>query len=269
MKLYYLYKIVNQINGKLYVGITSQPEKRKQRHFSKHGHSAFSIIRLAMDKYGKNNFSFEIICIGEKEYILDLEVKAISLYRTREKEFGYNIKQGGQSGAGYLVGGSTKDIPVFVSGFWFPNRRTAVKSLGITVHIYKNRQKEGTLGDIVRLRKDKSDFKQPDQTPRYVGGFWFPSFKVAAKALSKPYQTIVGRVAKGQIEQHIKKRIRDQSGESNHMYGINPKEHPSSVSVIVNNIKYDSIKQATADTGFSKYIINSRIKENHPDFQYA
>jgi group I intron endonuclease len=272
MKNCYLYKIVNQINGKTYIGITSEPTKRKQRHFSKTGHSAFSIIRVAMDKYGRENFSFEILCVGSKEYILDLEIKAIALYRTCEKRFGYNIKPGGQSGRGYSVNGTKRDVPTFVSGFWFPNRRTTVAKLNITVDVYKNRKKRGTLESITQTYQVKSNkgVIRLIQVPRYVGGFWFPSFNVASVALDKVYSVLVSRYARGDVEEFIpQRRGGNQRSDQNHMYGIDPKDHPSSIAVIINNIKYDSIKQATADTGFSKYIINSRIKENHPDFQYA
>ena len=272
MKECYLYKIVNQVNGKMYVGITSNPRSRKQRHFSKTGHSAFSIIRVAMDKYGREVFSFEIICIGTKEYILDLEIKAIALYRTCEKKFGYNIKPGGQSGRGYSVNGTKKDVPTFASGFWFPNRRTAVSKLNITVDVYKNRKKRGTLESVTQTYQVKSNrgVLRLIQVPRYVGGFWFPSFKVAASALNKVYSVLVSRHARGDVEEFMpQRRGGDQRADKNKMFGIDPKDHPSSISVIINDIKYDSIKQATEATGFSKYIINSRIKESHPDFQYA
>lgn len=271
MKNCYLYKIVNQVNGKMYVGITSNPANRKQRHFSKTGHSAFSIIRVAMDKYGRENFSFEIICVGAKDYILDLEVKAISLYRTCEKKFGYNIKPGGQSGRGYSVNGTKRDVPTFVSGFWFPNRRSALKSLNMTVDVYKNRKRRGTLESITQTYQVKSNkgVIRLIQTPRYVAGFWFPSFKVASEVLNQSYSGIVARVEKGFVEQSYPRQLRNQIAENNHMFGIDPKDHPSSIAVIINNIKYDSIKQATEATGFSKYIINTRIKENHPDFRYS
>lgn len=272
MKNCYLYKIVNQINGKMYIGITTEPAKRKQRHLSKTGHSAFSIIRVAMDKHGRENFSFEIICVGSKEYILDLEIKAITLYRTRERKFGYNIKEGGQAGRGYSVGGTKRDVPTFVSGFWFPNRRTAISKLNITVDVYKNRKKRGTLGSVTQTYQVKSNkgVIRLIQTPRYVGGFWFPSFRVASEALNKVYSVIVSRVARGDVEEFTpQRRGGNQTVEKNSMFGIDQKDHPSSISVIINNTKYDSIKQATKSTGFSKYIINSRIKENHPDFRYA
>ena len=272
MKPYYLYKIENKVNGKLYIGITKEPNKRKARHFSKTGHSAFSIVRKAMDKYGKDSFNFEVICIGEKDYILDLEIKAIAAYQTQNKKFGYNIKPGGQSGAGYRVGGSKTDKAVFVSGWWFPNRRTALRTLGMTIDVYKNRKRRRTLGNTAQDYEVKPDggvikFNNPF---RYIAGFWFPSFSKAAEVLNKSYSSLVARHARGDCEEFIpSRRGKNQAGNSNHMFGINPKDHPSSVSVVVKGITYNSIKEATEATGYSKYIINKRIKENNPDFKYA
>lgn len=262
MKNCYLYKITNTVNGKLYIGITTDPQKRKTRHFSKTGHSAFSLIRLAMDKHGRENFKFEVICIGEKDYILDLEVKAIALYRTCEKRFGYNIKPGGQSGRGYAVNGSKRDVPVFVSGFWFPNRRTATKSLNITVATFKNRQRDNTLGDIIRGREPG----KWEITPCYLGGFWFPDLKTATNALNKPEGTLRSRLARGFGEEA--KRSNPNSGEKCWTFGINPSDHPSAKPVLVHGEEYDSLKEAVEKTGFSKYIITSRIKNNHPDFKF-
>lgn len=47
-------------------------------------------------KYGWNNFIHEILCEGltQKE-ACELEIKLISENRTQEKEFGYNINEGG------------------------------------------------------------------------------------------------------------------------------------------------------------------------------
>lgn len=224
-----------------------------------------------MDKYGRENFSFEIICVGNKEYILELEVKAISAYKTRNKSFGYNIKEGGQSGRGYSVGGSKRDVPVFVSGWWFPNRRTALSKLGISVDVYKNRKKRNTLGQI------KQDYEvlpnggviKFTRSYKYYAGFWFPSYKLASDKLNQKISLIKSRVSRGHLEQFVPERRGGKKAELNHMFNIDPKEHPSSISVIIYGIFYDSIKQATAATGYSKYIINSRIKQKHPDFNYA
>lgn len=65
---HYIYKITNNINGKYYIGVTVDPKRRKQQHFSSHRGEVYSIHR-AISKYGKENFSFDIIeeCLTEDE----------------------------------------------------------------------------------------------------------------------------------------------------------------------------------------------------------
>lgn len=274
MKPCYLYKIINSVNGKVYIGITNNPRIRKNQHWNfenRFNGKTINILYQAMRKYGLENFSFEVICVGCKNYILDLEIKAIKLYKTTEKKFGYNIKPGGESGRGYSVTDTPRDIPVFVSGFWFPNRRTATSKLNITINIYKNRQRSGTLGDVCRRtdRIGKQSFKRLGAIkykPCYVSGFWFPDIQTACGKLNRTESVIRARLLRGSIEEG--KRKVNQDGENNHMFGINPEDHPSAKIVVICGIEYGSIKQAVADTGYSKYIITSRIKQNHPDFKF-
>ena len=80
----------------------------------------------------------------------------------------------------------------------------------------------------------------------------------------------MARHGRGECEEYISdNRGRNQEGSKNSMFGVDPADHPSSVSVIVEGITYNSIKEATAATGYSKYVINKRIKENHIDFKYT
>lgn len=261
MKPHYLYKITNTINGKMYVGITADPKRRKNQHFNKRKYSAISIVKQAIDKYGKESFLFEVICVGSKDYIAELEVKAIDLYRTREKKFGYNIKPGGEKGRGYAIKASKRDTFQYVSGFWFPNVRTASTATGISKSVIKTRRKKGTLGNV-----QHNHLKSDPTFPIYVGGFWWENLHQASSMLNVSLTTLRSRVTRGTVEQGFVRP--PQHGEHNFMYGIDPKDHPSSKAVIIFGVTYNSIKEATAATGHSKYIITTRIKEGHPDFSY-
>ena len=262
MSTYYLYKITNTLNSKVYVGITKNPVKRKAQHFkNRKSHKTISLIKQAIDKYGEDNFSFEILCVGSKNYILDLEVRAICAYRATEKRFGYNIKAGGQGGAGYEISKTCKDVSHYVSGFWFPSVRCALKHMNMDKSTFLRRRSQGLLGDI-----EQAGMKRDWSLPLYVAGFWFPNLSTACKILSRSDISLMARVRKGSVEQSFS--LREQSGENNHMFGVLPEKHPSSKGVIVFGKKYFSIKQATEDTGFSKYVINRRIKEGDPNFSY-
>ncbi len=262
MKIYYLYKITNTLNRKIYIGITSDPERRKRQHFNKTPVGTVSILKQAIVKYGSENFSFDVICVGEKDYILDLEVKAIKLYQTQNKEFGYNIKQGGETGQGYSLNFTKKDKAHYVSGFWFPNVRTALDKLNMDSSTFKRRRKEGNLGDTYHkgLKESWEGLKI------YVGGFWWKDVFQASDKLLVSVEALKSRIKKGTLEQGY--LIRQQSGLNNHMFGIDPSEHPSSKAVLVNGTHYTSIKEATLDTGISKYLIHKYIKENKSGFSY-
>jgi group I intron endonuclease len=57
-----IYKIVNKINGKIYIGSTRRLTQRKREHFAKlKENRGNSIIRSAVAKYGVDNFEFVII----------------------------------------------------------------------------------------------------------------------------------------------------------------------------------------------------------------
>lgn len=53
-----IYKITNKINGKIYIGQSVHIERRWQEHCQE---SSTSIIAKAIKKYGKENFSFEVL----------------------------------------------------------------------------------------------------------------------------------------------------------------------------------------------------------------
>ena len=57
-----IYKITNLINGKVYIGQSIHPERRRIEHKqrARHGKEK-SAIHLAIEKYGEENFSFEIL----------------------------------------------------------------------------------------------------------------------------------------------------------------------------------------------------------------
>ena len=60
--IYYIYKITNKINNKIYIGFTSQnPKKRLLQHFRKAKYGTISPLNNAIRKYGKENFIVETI----------------------------------------------------------------------------------------------------------------------------------------------------------------------------------------------------------------
>lgn len=89
-----IYKITNLINQKVYIGQSSRPEKRFQEHCFKH-ENYISLINQAISKYGKENFSFEIIEEDIENYN-EREKFWIKYYDSNNPSKGYNIAPGGE-----------------------------------------------------------------------------------------------------------------------------------------------------------------------------
>lgn len=94
-----IYKYENKINGKIYIGLSSNIEKRYSQHLydSKNEKrlKRATGIDYAINKYGIENFTFEIIELCNIEELDEKEKYWISFYNSYEN--GYNRTTGGQS----------------------------------------------------------------------------------------------------------------------------------------------------------------------------
>lgn len=83
-------------NNKKYIGITSK--KPKQRWESGTGYITQKLMNRAIQKYGWENIKHIILYeILTKEEAEQKEVELIAYYKTNQKEYGYNIENGGNS----------------------------------------------------------------------------------------------------------------------------------------------------------------------------
>ena len=92
----YLYLITNMINNKKYIGITNNPKKRWENH--KCNNDKTMAIAKAINKYGKENFKFEVLLSGIPiEKIDEYEIEYIKRYESHVSTGkGYNISKGGR-----------------------------------------------------------------------------------------------------------------------------------------------------------------------------
>lgn len=90
---YKVYKHENKINGKVYIGITSQNLERRWQKGSGYERTLFG---NAIKKYGWDNFSHEIIAENlSKETACVMEKEMIAKYKSIDPEHGYNRSIGG------------------------------------------------------------------------------------------------------------------------------------------------------------------------------
>jgi group I intron endonuclease len=99
----YIYKVVNTVNQKVYIGLTMSSLKlRKQRHFS-HARAKItnSIFHKALIKYGEYSFEWKIIWKGKDSELEEKERYYIKEYDSFFKTgHGYNMTFGGSIQSG-------------------------------------------------------------------------------------------------------------------------------------------------------------------------
>jgi len=243
LKPFYLYKITNKVNGKLYIGVTKDFNKRKKQHINSRK-SQRSLLNKAILKYGEENFFFEILCIGPESYIYDLEVKAIKLYNSHAKlGHGYNVSTGGKGGEGSRIQKRVDDKAIYVKGFWFPNKRTCIKKLKVTSSTLHQRLVRGTAGDLQWLRPTSVLNK-----PVYIAGFWFLDIYHASNLLKVSRDKIRSRVKIGAVEQFV-----SDSGR--------PKQK-----IFVEGVVYESLKEAGTVSGYTRKMLYRRLKSDPDNF---
>lgn len=98
----YIYLLINNINSKVYVGVTNKYEKRMREH--SYGKSPHRIGR-AIRKYGWENFETHILATTENR---DIEKLYISIFRANDPEYGYNLTEGGDGCLGYRPSKETR-----------------------------------------------------------------------------------------------------------------------------------------------------------------
>lgn len=93
-----IYKIENKVNGKVYIGQTTQGfNKRISGHKKalKGKYHYNEYLQRAWNKYGEENFSFEVVEYTVKDLLDEKEIYWIEYYNAMNKEYGYNNESGG------------------------------------------------------------------------------------------------------------------------------------------------------------------------------
>lgn len=108
IKKYVVYKIVNRVNQKIYIGYTSRFKKRQKEHANK----SSECIRIynAIKKYGEKNFLWFILnqvdTFEEAEF---LEIFWINFFQSNNRKIGYNLTEGGKGRKGYKWNKKTRE----------------------------------------------------------------------------------------------------------------------------------------------------------------
>ncbi len=102
MKQVGIYKIENKITGKVYIGQSVDIDKRFRTHrynaYNEKNKETYNLyLYTAIRKYGKDNFTFTVIEQCDKALLDEREKYWIGYYKSNQKEYGYNLSDGGDS----------------------------------------------------------------------------------------------------------------------------------------------------------------------------
>lgn len=106
--MFFVYKITNLSNHKLYIGKTNNITERWASHINEANlQRKNKPLYNAINKYGIDNFTIEIIENCEEEsYCFEREKFWIEFFKTNickyGNEFGYNLTEGGEGATGYV-----------------------------------------------------------------------------------------------------------------------------------------------------------------------
>lgn len=89
----YIYKTTNNVNGKIYIG------QHKSTEFDQNYYGSGKIIKLAIEKYGIENFCVDVLTYcNSKSELNSMERQLIKQYKSNDPNIGYNISSGGDGG---------------------------------------------------------------------------------------------------------------------------------------------------------------------------
>lgn len=121
-----IYKITNLTTGKIYIGSASWYDKRIGTHIHRLRRNDHDNIYLqnAWNKYGEEDFSFEIIEEANKENLIEREQYWIDTTNCIDRKVGYNIQKiAGTSKGRKMPESARKKIGDFWRGKKFSNER--------------------------------------------------------------------------------------------------------------------------------------------------
>lgn len=99
MKVTGIYEIINNIDGKVYIGQTINYKQRRKHHLAdlRNGKHCNEHLQRAFNKYGEANFSMHLIERCEENELDKEEIRIIKDKKATNPKYGYNLMHGGQT----------------------------------------------------------------------------------------------------------------------------------------------------------------------------
>lgn len=230
MKIGYIYKTTNLINKRIYIG------KKYKSEFDSTYYGSGTILQEAIKKYGKSNFSVELLQWAESDEEIDqLEKDYISEFRLNFHL--YNIAEGGTGGD------TTTD---------HPRKNEIISQRGGGIKKWHQNltesEKRERSNNISRAKKGKSN---------------------GHEGLSQKQETIE-KIRKSNIEFNRSKNLEWKKAHAVAMAKRRGKPLTKKYkSVLINDVRYESIKHAMEELGIKhRATFYDRIKRGLLKAQY-
>ena len=191
----YIYKIVNTINNKIYIGKTLDTiEQRWKEHINDSKKEVCSNRPLykAFNKYGIENFQISIVEECSPSEVNEKEIQWIEIYGSFK--YGYNATLGGDGKhycdydliyALFQEGKNIKEISQ-ITHYDISTCRKALNNFSVTAEMRQVRGLESIQKSIIQLDKDTNEIKAI-----------YPSIQAAYKALNKQHSGHIAAVCTG------------------------------------------------------------------------
>lgn len=266
-----IYKITNTINGKSYIGQTCQKVEDRWSEHKRGKTSKNSPLKRAIEKYGWDNFTKEIIeTVETLEEALDREIYWIDYYKTcvlvYGKDCGYNLSRGGE---GVFV--ISPEQEKLIINLW--NQNNSLTKIGEIMKIDRHTVQRILIRNGFS-EKELSKFKNYRYHPVYVYNLqgnlinFFDSFSETFNEYYNINKNQINKVLKHKLastHQLIFLYEEDKDKLEEHLIRAN-KTHKGKVKSI--NLKtgeeciYQTITEAEKQTGICRQTIRNRIRKN-------
>lgn len=237
-----IYRIKNLINGKCYYGSSKNIEKRWSTH--KRGLNTNThincILQRAWDKYGENNFIFEIIEECDINILLETEQKYLDL----QPEYNIGVKSSGGDNL-------TKN----------PNKVNIVKKMTESV-----KRRYNTMTD----EEKKEKHSQPMETnPNWKGGISISNCEVCNKKISQNAKRCMEHIEyerNGIDNPFFGKKHSDETKNKLREKRIGVYNGEQNIPIIIDGVEYRSAGEASKILNIPMVTVRWRVISKNKKF---
>lgn len=184
-----IYVLINTINGKLYIGQTTQYYQKRWQSHKDQSKKSHHLISQAIKKYGFENFQKYVIYqtdeVDDKKKLIDIldfyEKKYIDQFNTTDHTIGYNVSIGGNGSCGYHLTEEHKKIVSMSNKGRVPWNHEKIYQYDFNLNLIKiwesNTEIRQNYGSQIEFEENKFTFynsiwiRERDNTPEFLEKF--------------------------------------------------------------------------------------------------